>query len=125
MKRMIFAAAAAASALAVAATSSSAADKSDLAPAFKNTVVSTYPDGRQAKLWLSPSGSYKAEGRKHDMSTGTWKLKDDQICMRQSSPKTLPISYCTAIPSGGVGSTWSAKSVFGDPLQVKLVSGRG
>ncbi len=126
MKRMIFAAAAAASALAVAATSSSAADKSDLAPAFKNTVVSTYPDGRQAKLWLSSDGTYKAEGRKHDPSNGTWKLKGDQICMKQKSPRPpLPISYCTAIPSGEVGSTWSAKSVFGDPLKVKLISGRG
>ncbi len=102
-----------------------AADKSDLAPAFKNTVVSTYPDGRQAKLWLSPDGAYTAQGRKGDRTAGKWKIKGEQICLRQSSPPTLPMSYCTAIPSGDVGTTWSAKSVFGDPLKVKLVPGRG
>jgi hypothetical protein len=69
-----------------------AADKSDLAPAFKNTVISTYPDGRQAKLWLAPDGTYKAQGRKGDASTGVWKIKGDQMCMKQKSPKTLPLS---------------------------------
>jgi hypothetical protein len=119
LKQVIFATAAAASALLVAG-----ADKSDLAAAFKNTVVSTYPDGRTARLWLSSDGSYTAEGRKKDRSSGHWKLKGDQICLRQSEPATVPISYCTAVPSGDVGSTWSAKSVFGDPLKVTLIPGR-
>lgn len=119
IRQTIFAAAAAASALLVAG-----ADKSDLAPAFKNTVVSTYPDGRTARLWLSADGSYEAEGRKKDRSDGHWTLKGDKICLRQSHPATVPISYCTAVPSGDVGATWSAKSVFGDPLTVTLVAGR-
>lgn len=120
MKRIILALSAAGLAMVC-----GAADKSDLAPAFKNTVVSTYPDGRQAKLWLAPDGTYRARGRKGDATAGKWKIKGEQICMRQSSPPTLPISYCTAIPSGDVGTTWSAKSVFGDALKVKLVAGRG
>ncbi len=119
MRQVIFAGMAAASALMVAG-----ADKSDLAPAFKNTVVSTYPDGRTARLWLSADGTYTAEGRRRDRSTGHWKLKGDKICLRQSDPATLPFSFCTAVPSGDVGSTWSAKSVFGDPLKVQLVAGR-
>lgn len=103
-----------------------ATDTSQLQPAFSNTVVSTYPDGRQAKLWLSPDGTYKAEGRKHDPSSGVWKIKGDQICLKQKNPRPpLPISYCTAVPAGTVGTTWSARSVFGDPLRVKLVAGRG
>jgi hypothetical protein len=119
LKQAIFTTVAAASALLVAA-----ADQSQLAPAFKNTVVSTYPDGRTARLWLSSDGSYTAEGRRKDRSSGHWKVKGDKICLRQSHPATLPLSYCTALPSGGVGSTWSAKSVFGDPLKVTLVAGR-
>jgi hypothetical protein len=119
LKQVIFATAAAASAFLVAG-----ADQSELAAAFKNTVVSTYPDGRTARLWLSSDGSYTAEGRRKDRSSGRWKLKGDQICLRQSHPATLPLAYCTAVPPGGVGSTWSAKSVFGDPLKVKLVAGR-
>ena len=112
------------SAAAVAAMFCMAADKSDLGPAFKNTIVSTYPDGRQAHLWLSEDGSYKAEGRRRDPSNGHWTLKGEQICLRQSHPATLPFSYCTVLPSGGVGAAWSAKSVTGEPIRVKLVKGR-
>ena len=95
-----------------------------LEAAFHNTIVSTYPDGRQAHLWLNADGSYRAQGRKHDPSRGTWEVKGEQICLHQTKPATLPIPYCTAIPSGEVGSRWSAKSVFGDPLRVQLVAGR-
>ena len=45
----------ASAALLCAAPAASAAP--DLAPAFAGTIVSTYPDGRQAKLWLNPDGS--------------------------------------------------------------------
>jgi hypothetical protein len=121
MKRVLIIAAGAALCCATAAHAAPAA----LSEAFRNTIVSTYPDGRQAKLWLAEGGTYTAEGRRHDRSNGTWKLKGaDQICLKQSHPATVPISYCTAVPSGGVGATWSAKSVFGDPLKVKLVAGR-
>jgi hypothetical protein len=99
------------------------ASETGLKAAFGNTIISTYPDGRQAKLWLKDGGTYTAEGRRHDPSNGTWKVKGDQICLRQRKPATVPVNYCTAVPSGGVGSTWSAKSVFGDPLKVKLVAG--
>ncbi len=100
-----------------------AAPEKGLTAAFGNTIVSTYPDGRQAKLWLKDGGTYTAEGRRHDPSNGTWKVKGDQICLRQRKPATVPVNYCTAVPSGGVGSTWPAKSVFGDALKVKLVAG--
>jgi hypothetical protein len=100
------------------------ADESSLGPAFKNTIVSTYPDGRQGKLWLKADGSYTAEGRRKDRSDGRWTVKGDKICLRQSHPATLPLSYCTALPSGGVGASWDAKSVTGEPIKVKLVKGR-
>jgi hypothetical protein len=32
-----------------------------------------------------------------------------------------PFSYCTAVPDG---ASWSAKAVTGEPIRVKLVSGR-
>ena len=106
-------------------TQASAADgQPDISAAFKGTIVSTYSDGRQAKLWLASDGSYKAEGRKHDPSNGKWRIKGEQICLNQSHPHPmLPITYCTAIPSGGVGRSWAAKSVMGDPIKVKLVAG--
>lgn len=95
-----------------------------LRPAFENTIVSTYPDGRQAKLWLNPDGTYAAEGRRHDRSSGHWKIRGERICLRQSHPPTLPFSYCTNVPSGGVGASWNAKAVTGEPIRVKLVAGR-
>jgi len=101
-----------------------ASPSNKLDEAFAGTVISTYSDGRKAKLWLNRDGSYTAEGRRHDRSSGHWKIKGEQICLRQSHPPTLPFSYCTAIPSGRNGASWPAKSVFGDPITVRLVPGR-
>jgi len=54
-----------------------------MAPAFKGTIVSTYPDGRKGRLWLSEDGSYKASGRRGDMSSGHWKVKGDNVCLSE------------------------------------------
>jgi hypothetical protein len=42
------------------------AETSPLELAFSNTIVSTYPDGRKAKLWLNRDGSY----RRRDAAAG-------------------------------------------------------
>jgi len=102
-----------------------AAAPSPLAKAFGNTIVSTYPDGRTARLWLQPGGTYTAQGRRHDPSSGHWSLKGGKVCLKQSKPMWTPFTYCTAVPSGGVGSSWSAKAVTGEAIRVKLVAGRG
>jgi hypothetical protein len=110
--------------LPVAALMLTAAESSpppEIQKAFGNTIVSTYPDGRTAELWLKPSGDYTAMGRRKDRSSGHWRVSGDKLCLRQSHPLAVPFSYCTAIPSG---ESWSAKAVTGEPIQVRLVSGR-
>jgi hypothetical protein len=92
--------------------------------AFDNTIVSTYPDGRQSEIWLNRDGSYKGMGRRKDRSDGHWTLKGSKICLRQSHPMAIPFTYCTALHSGGVGTTWTAKAVTGEQVHVKLVAGR-
>jgi len=90
--------------------------------AFGNTIVSTYPDNRQAELWLHPSGSYAAMGRRGDRSSGHWRIKGDELCLKQDHPASVPFfSYCTPIPSG---EQWTAKAVTGETIQVRLVAGR-
>lgn len=101
-----------------------AAAASPVEKTFGNTIVSTYPDGRTAELWLQRGGGYTARGRRDDPSSGHWSVKGDQLCLRQSHPLPVPFSYCTAIPSGGIGSTWSAKAVTGERIRVELVRGR-
>src|SRR3954470_5491498 len=78
-------------------------DKSDVAAAFGNTIVSTYPDGRIAKLWLKPDGAYEAQGRRGGMSSGRWAVKGDKICMKQGRPIAIPFSYCTPIVHAAAG----------------------
>ncbi|HEX2559290.1 hypothetical protein [Phenylobacterium sp.] len=95
-----------------------------LQPAFKNTIVSTYPDGRQAKLWLNPDGTYRATGRRGKPSSGRWTLKGEQICMKQQRPFSAPMSYCTPVHRGGVGTTWTGKAVTGEPIRISVVAGR-
>ena len=43
-----------------------------LAPAFANTIVSSYPDGKTTKLWLNPNGSYDALRANGQRTAGSW-----------------------------------------------------
>ena len=93
--------------------------------AFGNTIVSTYPDGRKAELWLEPGGAYTAKGRRGDSSSGTWKLKGAKLCLSQQHPFAAPFSFCTPVPTGPAGSTWIAKAVTGETVQVSILTGHG
>ena len=94
------------------------------APAFGNPIVSTYPDGRLAKLWLEADGSYHAEGRRHDPSSGHWSVKGVKLCLKQARPFPAPFKFCTPIPDGGMEHAWSAKAVTGEDIRVQMVKGR-
>jgi hypothetical protein len=100
-----------------------AADRSGLEAAFGNTIFSTYPDGRTGRLWLQANGEFTAEGRRKEHTSGHWTVKDDKLCMRQSRPIPIPFSFCTPLVSGGIGTTWTAKAVTGEPIQVELMRG--
>lgn len=90
--------------------------------AFGATIVSTYPDNRKAQLWLEPSGSYTAMGRRGDRSSGRWTIDGGKLCLKQQHPWAPPFfRYCTPIPSG---EHWTTKAVTGETIQVRLVEGR-
>jgi hypothetical protein len=111
-------------ALATAAAVSVPAQAGGLDAAFSNTIVSTYPDGRTAELWINKDGTYNAEGRRHDRSSGHWAVAGSKVCLRQSKPWAAPFKFCTPMFDGSVGATWSAKAVTGEPIHVKLIAGR-
>ena len=100
-----------------------AGDSSPVRAAFGSTIVSTYPDGRTAELYLQPDGGYTAKGRRGDGSSGHWKVNDGKLCLTQSRPLPVPFSYCTPIPSNGLHGAWTAKAVTGERIAVKLVKG--
>ncbi len=106
--------------LAAAPMAALAGDASPVARAFGNTVLSTYPDGRTALLWLKRDGTYTAKGRRRTPSSGSWSLKADKVCLKQAKPSAVPFRYCTALPSG---ESWKAKAVTGEPITVKIVKG--
>ena len=106
--------------LAVLALGATARAPAALQPAFRGTIVSTYPDGRTAKLWLNPDGTYRAEGRRHDPSSGRWRIKGDKICLKQAQPPTLPFSYCTGMPANGMREPWRGKAVTGEQIVIHL-----
>jgi len=98
-----------------------------LEQAFGSTIVSTYPDGRQAELWLKRDGSYTAEGRRHDRSSGRWQVKDDKggpkLCLKQHAPFPAPFSYCTGVPQGGLDRPWTGKAYTGEQIRIRLEKG--
>lgn len=100
------------------------AQASPVDQAFGNTILSTYPDGRTAELWLHPDGSYTAEGRRGDPSSGHWSTKGEKLCLKQSKPMPSFIAFCTSVPANGLRDGWSSKAVSGEKIQVKLVQGK-
>lgn len=98
-------------------------DVSAIEPAFGNTIVSTYPDGRTGHLWLKADGTYNYEGRRKTPSSGRWTLKRGKFCLKQSKPVYIPFSYCPPLKSGGIGTTWPGKAPTGEKIELKLVAG--
>jgi hypothetical protein len=88
----------------------------ELEKAFHGTIVSTYPDGRTAELWMNPDGTFTSMGRRHDRHAGHWSVRGDKVCFRRGL-----FSYCTAMPSE---SAFTTKAVTGETIQVKLEQGR-
>lgn len=87
-----------------------------LQKAFTGTIVSTYPDGRVAKLWMDPSGTYTSMGRRHDRHAGRWSVKGDKVCFKRGL-----FGYCTQIPTE---NTFTTRAVTGETIQVRLTPGR-
>jgi hypothetical protein len=93
--------------------------------AFGNTIISTYPDGRTARLWLHSDGSYLAKGRRGDPSSGRWSVKGAKVCLKQVRPFSAPSSFCTGYGPAQVGASWKGKAVTGEPISIRLVKGQG
>jgi hypothetical protein len=108
-----------------AAAPSAAGEFSELVTsAFGNTIVSTYPDGRTAQLWLRPDGAYTAEGRDHDPSNGHWRIRDGKLCLKQAHPFAFGYVYCAVLSQFATGTTWVSRAVTGETIQIRLVRGR-
>lgn len=90
--------------------------------AFGNTIVSTYPSGRSTKLWLNRDGTYVGQRTNGKRTAGRWSLRGGKVCLKQNG---LPLTFCSKIPAGRVGLTWSSKSPKGEPLKNRLVAGPG
>jgi len=97
-------------------TAASKAPPPELQKAFTGTIVSTYPDGRKAEVWLNADGTYTQEGRRHDRHHGSWTMKGDKVCFHR-----FVFSYCSEVPSG---NEFTTKAVTGETIHVRLEPGR-
>jgi hypothetical protein len=92
---------------------------------FGNTVISTYPDGRSQKIYMRPDGSWAGLSRRGNPLAGSWKLKNDAVCLKQSQPPTLPVAFCLPFPAEPrIGATWISKDLTGTPISLKIVKGK-
>jgi hypothetical protein len=106
------------------AAPSGGGDASPLAAAFGNTVLSTYPDGETAMLYLNKDGSYTGQGRHAEFVDGRWSLRPSKVCFRQSRPFPVPFAICRPLVTPAIGDVWTAKAVTGETLTVTLLAGR-
>ncbi|HKR88099.1 MAG TPA: hypothetical protein VJS38_07970 [Phenylobacterium sp.] len=101
-----------------------AAEPGAVSAAFGNTVISSYPDGTSQKIWLHADGTWNGVSRRNAPLAGKWTLRGDKVCMRQTAPPTLPISYCTPIPaSSQPGAQWAGRDVAGRAITLSLMKG--
>lgn len=101
-----------------------AAQASPVDQIIGNTLVSTYPDGRAAKLWLHADGSYSGEGRSGDPSAGRWSVQRDKLCLKQFKPAPSFIAFCAGVPPNGLRDGWTRKAITGETIKVRLVHGQ-
>ena len=94
----------------------------NVAAAFGNTIVSVYPDGRSQKVWFQPDGSWTGLSRRGIPLAGHWTLKDGKVCLRQSKPPTLPISFCQVLPAD-MAKGMDSHDMMGTPIHLHLVKG--
>jgi hypothetical protein len=87
-----------------------------LQKAFSGTIVSIYPDGRKAELWMNRDGTYTSMGRRHERHSGRWKVSGDKVCFKRGI-----FGYCTPMPSE---TAFTTKAVTGETIQVRLTPGR-
>jgi hypothetical protein len=109
-------------ALAASAVAAQAAEPSGVATAFGNTVMSIYADGRSQKLWLQPDGTWTGLSRRGNPLAGKWTQKGKKICLRQTHPPTLPLSFCQAFPQDPEKGV-DARDLAGRAIHLKLVKG--
>jgi len=126
MRLIISASAALAAALIAGAARAADAPDAQAAQAvqatFGNTVFSMYADGRSQKIWLHPDGTWIGKSRRGKDLAGKWTLKGDKVCLKQSSPPTLPISFCQVMPKDPQ-VTLTSKDLTGQTIHLKIVKG--
>ena len=101
-----------------------AAESANVTAAFGNTVLSTYADGTSQKIWLRPDGRWDGLSRSNHPLAGTWSARGDKVCLKQAKPPTLPVAFCTALPSSAQpGVQWSSRDVGGRSITLSLAKG--
>jgi len=95
-----------------------------VAPAFGNTVLSIYPDGRSQKIWMHPDGTWDGKSRRGTPLAGKWSVKSDKVCLKQSKPPVGPFAYCAPFPAQvKMDVAWASRDMGGAPIQIKIVKG--
>jgi hypothetical protein len=89
---------------------------------FGNTVMSLYDDGQSQKIWMKPDGTWTGKSRRGVDLSGRWTMKGDKVCLRQTQPPTLPISFCQQMPKDP-DVTLTSHDLLGKTIHLRIVKG--
>ena len=109
--------------LAAAIAIAAASPLATLEPAFGNTIVTHYPNGKSTRTWLHRDGTYDGQRANGSYTSGIWRIKSGQLCLTQKKPIYVPVAFCTTIVPGHIGTTWPARGLLGEPVRNILVAG--
>jgi hypothetical protein len=111
----------------VAFSADAALAEEPLAPFFGNTLV-VRDDRGERKMWYKPDHTYSGVDVQSGVTiSGTWEIKDNQLCTMRLVPKPEPsyAGWCRPVPAGKkIGDSWDGTNREGLPMSYRLVSGQ-
>lgn len=94
---------------------------STIESAYGNTLMATMPNGRVARYYFDPDGTYMLETGAGTLVRGQYEVEGDQICRTPTGGERACAHFA---PNMRVGQSWRQTTADGMQYEVTLLPGR-
>ena len=85
-------------------------------------VASLEAQGKRVEAFILSLTDQAVAGKRY--AAGKWTVKGEKVCLRQTHPPTLPISFCQVLPADPTAGV-DSKDLLGTKIHLKLVNPEG